>query len=62
MQCFFGGYNLSEIDLNSETLVSEAYQKGVTMGSDLVGDGSKAPEFIVWAQRDKMELLFKECR
>ena len=31
-------------------LVSQAYQNGVTMGSDLVGDGDKAPEFIVWAQ------------
>ena len=30
---FFGGYNLSSIDLNSESLVSEAYSKGVTMGS-----------------------------
>ena len=50
---FFGGYNLSSIDLNSEMLVSQAYQKGVTMGSDLVGDGDKTPEFIVWAQRDK---------
>ena len=34
-------------------LVSQAYQNGVTMGSDLVGDGNKTPEFIVWAQRDK---------
>lgn len=50
---FFAGYDLSKIDLNSENLVSEAYQKGVTMGSDLVGDGEKAPEFLVWAQRDK---------
>ncbi|MDA1037952.1 MAG: DUF3604 domain-containing protein, partial [Proteobacteria bacterium] len=50
---FFAGYDLSKIDLNSENLVSEAYQKGITMGSDLVGDGEKAPEFLVWAQRDK---------
>ena len=50
---FFGGYNLSSIDLNSESLVSEAYQKGVTMGSDLLNDDNKIPEFLVWAQRDK---------
>ena len=50
---FFGGYNLSSIDLNSESLVSEAYQKGVTMGSDLLHDENKIPEFLVWAQRDK---------
>ena len=30
---FFGGYDLSDINLNSESLVSEAYDKGVTMGS-----------------------------
>ncbi len=50
---FFGGYNLSSIDLNSESLVSEAYQKGVTMGSDLLHNKNKIPEFLVWAQRDK---------
>ena len=50
---FFGGYNLSSIDLNSDKLVSEAYDKGVTMGSDLLNDDNKTPEFIVWAQRDK---------
>ena len=50
---FFGGYNLSSIDLNSQSLVSEAYQKGVTMGSDLLHNENKIPEFLVWAQRDK---------
>jgi len=50
---FFGGYNLSSIDLNSESLVSEAYQKGVTMGSDLLHNENKIPEFLVWAKRDK---------
>ena len=50
---FFGGYNLSSIDLNSQSLVSEAYEKGVTMGSDLLHNENKIPEFLVWAQRDK---------
>ena len=50
---FFGGYDLSSIDLNSDSLVSQAYQKGVTMGGDLLNDNDKTPEFIVWAQRDK---------
>ena len=50
---FFGGYNLSSIDLNSQSLVNEAYQKGVTMGSDLLHNENKIPEFLVWAQRDK---------
>ena len=50
---FFAGYDLFNIDLNSESLVSEAYEKGVTMGSDIFNQGDKVPEFIVWAQRDK---------
>ena len=49
---FFGGYNLSAIDLNSESLVSEAYSKGVTMGADLLNNDDQIPEFIVWALRD----------
>ena len=50
---FFAGYDLSSINLNSESLVSEAYEKGVTMGSDIFQEGNKTPEFIVWAQKDK---------
>jgi len=50
---FFGGFNLSSIDLESESLVSDAYSKGVTMGSDLLSIEGETPEFIVWAQRDK---------
>ena len=49
---FFGGYNLSSIDLNSESLVSEAYSKGVPMGADLLKNAAQIPEFIVWALRD----------
>ena len=49
---FFGGYNLSSIDINSESLVSEAYSKGVTMGADLLNNDDQIPEFIVWALRD----------
>ena len=49
---FFGGYNLSSIDLNSESLVSEAYSKGVTMGADLLNNDDQIPEFIVWALKD----------
>ena len=50
---FFAGYDLFNIDLNSESLVSEAYEKGVTMGSDIFNQDDKVPELIVWAQRDK---------
>ena len=50
---FFGGFDLSSIDLNSDSIVAEAYAKGVTMGSDLLHYNNKTPEFIIWAQRDK---------
>jgi len=49
---FFGGFDLSSIDLDSEDLAKRAYGKGVPMGSDLMGQGTKAPSFIVWAQSD----------
>ena len=41
---FFAGYDISSIDLNSDSLVSEAYAKGVTMGADLLHDDGKAPD------------------
>ena len=50
---FFAGFDLSSIDLNSVDLVSNAYEKGVTMGSDLMQNEDNIPEFIVWAQKDK---------
>ena len=50
---FFAGYDMQSIDLNSESLIKEAYTKGVTMGADLMAEGTKSPDFIVWAQRDK---------
>ena len=51
---FFAGYDLDSIDINSDSLVSEAYEKGVTMGSDLFhNEDQKDPQFIVWAQKDK---------
>ena len=49
---FFGGFDLTSIDLSAEDLAKQAYGKGVPMGSDLMGQGSKAPSFIVWAQSD----------
>jgi len=50
---FFAGYDLASIDINSDSLVSEAYAKGVTMGSDLMNNDGQSPDFLVWAQRDK---------
>ena len=50
---FFAGYDLSSIDLNSDSLVSQAYDKGVTMGADLMHNEEVSPDFLVWAQKDK---------
>ena len=50
---FFAGYDLQTIDLDSDNLVTQAYSKAVTMGSDLMHDENKSPDFLVWAQRDK---------
>ena len=50
---FFAGYDMQSIDLNSESLIKEAYAKGVTMGADLMAEGTQSPDFLVWAQRDK---------
>ena len=50
---FFAGYDLQTIDLDSDNLVTQAYSKAVTMGSDLMHDEKKSPDFLVWAQRDK---------
>ena len=59
---FFGGYNLSSIDLNSESLVSEAYSNGVTMGADLLNNDDQIPEFIVWALRDMNSALLQRVQ
>ena len=50
---FFAGYDLKTIDLDSDSLVSQAYKKGVTMGSDLMNKETTTPDFLVWAQADK---------
>jgi hypothetical protein len=50
---FFAGYDLASIDLSSDALISQAYEKGVTMGADLLNDNNQAPDFLVWAQKDK---------
>jgi len=51
---FFAGFDMESIDLESEDMVKNAYAKGVTMGADLFGNNGQAPQFLVWAQRDKL--------
>ena len=55
---FFGGAELSGLDLDAPDLVAAAYETGVAMGGDLTGesggDDSEAPSFLVWAMQDTM--------
>ncbi|MDA9652290.1 DUF3604 domain-containing protein [Pseudomonadota bacterium] len=51
---FFAGFGLESIDLESEDMVKNAYAKGVTMGADLFSQDNQTPQFLVWAQRDKL--------
>lgn len=47
---FFGGTNLPEID--SATLIKDAYASGTPMGGDLTVSDDLPPEFIVWVAKD----------
>ncbi len=49
---FFAGYNFKPAVLDNPQLTRIAYQRGVTMGSDLPGKGQDSPSFIVWAAGD----------
>mgnify|MGYP002865032155 FL=1 len=48
---FFGGFNLSEMDINSSSLIGELYDKGVPMGGNLINSNDDIPNFIVWAKK-----------
>ncbi|MEO0436062.1 MAG: DUF3604 domain-containing protein [Pseudomonadota bacterium] len=50
----FAGYDWPDDLLDSDTLLAEAYASGVPMGGDLFADGTKAPEFLVWAVADSL--------
>jgi hypothetical protein len=51
---FFAGFDMQSIDIDSEDMVKNAYAKGVTMGADLFSQDNQTPQFLVWAQRDKL--------
>ncbi|MCA0934272.1 DUF3604 domain-containing protein [Vibrio alginolyticus] len=47
---FFAGQGFSKNYASYEALVTDGYKKGVPMGGDY--QGSKAPQFLVWAMKD----------
>lgn len=49
---FFAGYDFNEKLLTDSDSITQAYQRGVPMGADLLADGNKAPAFFMWASRD----------
>jgi hypothetical protein len=49
---FFAGYNYSESILTSPEMTPKAYNKGVTMGADLLADDNQTPQFLLWALSD----------
>jgi hypothetical protein len=49
---FFAGFGLDADLLSADDMIAKAYAEGVPMGADLVGDGERAPSFLVWATRD----------
>jgi len=49
---FFASYDYPSDILSNRNLVTQAYAKGVPMGSDLLSVKGKTPKFIVWGVRD----------
>jgi hypothetical protein len=48
---FFAGYDYTAETLDSETMIEDAYARGVPMGGELIKAG-EAPTFIAWASAD----------
>ena len=51
---FFGGYDFTDETLAGPDMLETAYSEGVSMGSDLLPNGDRAPRFIVWATQDAL--------
>ena len=51
---FFGGYDFTDETLEAPDMLETAYSEGVSMGSDLLPNGDRAPRFIVWATQDAL--------
>ena len=49
---FFAGYTFPQDLLNRPDTVRQAYAHGIPMGGDLLASKGRAPQFLVWAQRD----------
>lgn len=48
----FAGYDLNDLDLDSEDWVQTAYDSAVPMGGDIHNHDGKAPQLVIWAIKD----------
>ncbi len=48
----FAGFGFEADMLNDQDMLTQAYAKGVAMGSDLLAKADKIPGFIAWASQD----------
>ena len=48
----FGGYDFEDLNLDSNEVLSEAYRRGVSMGSELLVKSEGSPRFLAWATKD----------
>ncbi|MEQ8860944.1 MAG: DUF3604 domain-containing protein [Pseudomonadales bacterium] len=48
----FGGFDFATPMLDQADVLTRAYAEGVSMGSELLAAGDRAPSFIAWATRD----------
>jgi hypothetical protein len=51
---FFGRVGIGTLDVDDPSLVSQAYERGVPMGGDLLASDEAGPSFLVWAMRDPL--------
>ena len=50
---FFAGYDFNKAMINNDGLVKHLYERGHSMGSDVLNTNTKAdPEFFIWAIQD----------
>lgn len=49
---FFGSGDFTNDLLNSKDIISDAYENGVPMGSDLILEEDQSPSFFIWAAKD----------
>lgn len=49
---FFAGYDFQKKYAAHEEMLRDGYEKGVPMGSDLMVEKNRSPEFLIWAAKD----------